>query len=224
MFFRLCLIFKTVFVRQLLIGIACLGLTGINLPAWSTEAVSKTPKILVYGDSLSAAYGIAQQQGWVALLQEKLSSQNYGYEVINASVSGETTSGGLSRFDAALTANKPSIVILELGANDGLRGLPVKTMKANLGQMIKLSKTAGAEVLIIGMQIPPNYGPQYAKSFRQTYPQLSEKHQSPLVDFMLTDIAAKPDLIQADGLHPNALAQPIILHNIWPQLLTMLKK
>jgi acyl-CoA thioesterase-1 len=199
-------------------------MVSFSLPAWSAESANKTQNILVYGDSLSAAYGIAQQQGWVALLQERLSRQNYGYDVINASVSGETSSGGLSRFNAALVASKPAIVILELGANDGLRGLPVEAMKANLGQMIKLSKTAGAAVLIIGMQIPPNYGPQYTKSFSQTYAQLSQKHQSPLVDFMLTDIAAKPDLIQPDGLHPNALAQPIILHNIWQQLQAMLKQ
>lgn len=229
MFFRLCLMFKTVFIRQLFIGIACLGLTGvgfatISLPAWSAPTVTEHQKILVYGDSLSAAYGIAQQQGWVALLQARLSSQNYGYEVVNASVSGETSSGGLSRLSAALSASKPTVVILELGANDGLRGLPLKAMQANLEQMIKLSQTAGAEVLIIGMQIPPNYGPEYTKSFRQTYPQLSQKHKTALVGFMLEDIAAKPDLIQADGLHPNAQAQPIILQNIWPQLQAMLKK
>jgi acyl-CoA thioesterase-1 len=231
--------FKTVCLRQFLVGVTCLGLTGLgltglgltglglatmSLPAWSAAVASEKPTILVFGDSLSAAYGIAQQQGWVALLQEKLNSQNYGYDVINASVSGETTSGGLSRLGQALAAKQPAIVILELGANDGLRGLPVKAMKTNLEQMIKLSKAAGAEVLIIGMQIPPNYGPQYAKSFRQTYAQLSKKHKTALVAFMLEDIAAKPDLIQPDGLHPNAQAQPIVLQNIWPQLQAMLQK
>lgn len=224
MLFRLGLRFKTVFLRLCLIGTAGLGLASLSLPAWSAPTATENPTILVFGDSLSAAYGIAQQQGWVALLQEKLSRDNYAYQVVNASVSGETTSGGLSRLSQALAASKPAIVILELGANDGLRGLPVKAMKANLGKMIKLSKTAGATVLIIGMQIPPNYGPQYTKSFRQSYAQLSQQHKTALVGFMLDDIAAKPELIQADGLHPNALAQPIVLDNIWPQLQPMLKK
>jgi len=224
MLFRLGLRFKTVCLRLCLIGTAGLGLVGFSLPAGCAPTATAKPTILVYGDSLSAAYGIAQQQGWVALLQEKLSRDNYAYQVVNASVSGETTSGGLSRLSQALAANKPAIVILELGANDGLRGLPVKAMQTNLGKMIKLSKTAGASVLIIGMHIPPNYGPQYTKSFHQSYAQLSQQHKIAVVGFMLDDIAAKPELIQADGLHPNALAQPIVLQNIWPQLRPMLKK
>ncbi|MDD2932521.1 MAG: arylesterase [Methylotenera sp.] len=214
MLFRLFLVLKT----------ALLSLCILGLVAWAPAANAENPKILIVGDSLSAAYGIPQQQGWAALLQKKLQLKNYRYDVVNASMSGETTSGGASRINTALQKTKPTIVILELGANDGLRGLPINEMITNLSNIIRQSKQSGAKVLLIGMQIPPNYGPKYAEAFSQSYQRLSQEHKIPLVPFMLKNIAVQPDLIQQDGLHPNALAQPMILENIWPQLKLLLKR
>lgn len=214
MVFRFLLMFKCVVV-------SLLGLSFVALP---TAAIAKNSTILIYGDSLSAAYGISQQQGWATLLQKKLISQHYQYDVINASISGETSSGGLSRLPFALTKFKPNIIVLELGANDGLRGLSVKEMSKNLSAMIMLSKKAKVKVLLVGMRIPPNYGPKYTTSFSQTYRQLSLQHKVSLVPFMLENIAAKPKLIQDDGLHPNVLGQPLILENIWQELQVLLKK
>jgi acyl-CoA thioesterase-1 len=214
MVFRFLLMFKCVVV-------SLLGLSFVALP---TAAIAKNSTILIYGDSLSAAYGISQQQGWATLLQKKLISQHYQYDVINASISGETSSGGLSRLPFALTKFKPNIIVLELGANDGLRGLSVKEMSKNLSAMIMLSKEAKVKVLLVGMRIPPNYGPKYTTSFSQTYRQLSLQHKVSLVPFMLENIAAKPKLIQDDGLHPSVLGQPMILENIWQELQVLLKK
>lgn len=236
-FFRLFLEIKSVFkflilkrlaVSQLLRGLSCLSLSCLCLcvmPSAVTAqtALTETPTILVYGDSLSAAYGISQQQGWAALLQKKLNDEGYAYKVMNASISGETTSGGLSRIRAKLAETKPAIVILALGANDGLRGLPIKEMASNLNAMIESSKKAGAKVLLLGMKIPPNYGLNYTNGFSQAYTQLSQKHKISLVPFMLENVAAKAKLIQDDGLHPNALGQPIILDNLWPVLKQILK-
>jgi acyl-CoA thioesterase-1 len=219
MFFRLLFIFK---IKKLILLV--ISLLSLSFVSCETQANAVYPKILVYGDSLSASYGVAKEQGWVAILQKKLNVQHYQYEVINASISGETTSGGLTRFTSTLAKTKPSIIILELGANDGLRGLPVKEMSKNLSTMISLSKEAKVRVLLIGMRIPPNYGPKYTELFSNTYPQLSQQHQIPLVPFMLENIAAHPNLIQDDGLHPNALGQPMIIDNIWPELHLLLKK
>lgn len=210
---------KRLFISQLIVGLSCLSIV-----AWSSTAVAEAPVILVYGDSLSAAYGIPQQQGWAALLQNKLKDQRYNYQVINASISGETTSGGLSRLSAKLAETKPTIVILGLGGNDGLRGLPIKEMNNNLDAMIQSSKKSGAKVLLLGMKIPPNYGPSYTNAFSQTFPQLSKTYQTALVPFMLENVAGKQNLIQDDGLHPNVLGQPIILDNLWETLKTLLKK
>ena len=216
---------KRLAVSQLLSHLSCLGLLLI-LPtsAFAQTTDISTPTILVYGDSLSAAYGIPQQQGWAALLQKKLNDEGYAYKVMNASISGETTSGGLSRMKAKLAETKPAIVILALGANDGLRGLPIREMTVNLNTMIESSKKSGAKVLLLGMKIPPNYGLNYTNAFSQTYIQLSQVHKISLVPFMLENVAAKAKLIQDDGLHPNALGQPIILDNIWPALKPILKK
>lgn len=219
MFFRFLLKFQYLAISVL--GVSVLSITFVACPL---AAMAENSKILVYGDSLSAAYGLKQQEGWPVLLQNKLSSQHYQYSVINASVSGETSSSGLSRFSNTLAKFKPKIIILELGANDGLRGLSIKEMTANLDAMIKESKKANAKVMLVGMKIPPNYGAKYTESFSQTYARLSEKHQLTLVPFMLENIAAKPGLIQDDGLHPNALGQPMILENIWPKLQLMLNK
>lgn len=208
MFFRLFLVLRFLIV----------SLYFTSFVAWSTPAAAANPKILIYGDSLSAAYGIPQQQGWAALLQKKLIHEKVHYDVINASASGETTSGGLSRFASTLKQTQPEIVILELGANDGLRGLPIQELRANLSAMIQQSKKSGAKVLLVGMKIPPNYGAKYTEAFSQSYQQLSKQHKIPLVAFMLENVAAQPDLIQQDGLHPNVVGQAIVLENIWPKL------
>lgn len=210
--------------RLLFISLVSFSLLSFSFVASISHANAANPTILVYGDSLSAAYGLKKSQGWVALLQKKLDAQHYQYTTINASISGETTSGGLSRLSNTLAKTKPNIIIIELGANDGLRGLPVKEMKANLDAIIKQSKKINAKVLLIGMKIPPNYGPQYTEAFSQTYQQLSLQHQVALVPFMLDNIAAKPTLIQDDGLHPNALAQSMLLDNIWPTLQQLLSR
>ncbi|MDP3210743.1 arylesterase [Methylotenera sp.] len=214
MLFRLLLVLKTLL----------LSLFFSSFVAWSVPAYAENPKIMIYGDSLSAAYGIPQQKGWASLLQQKLVSEHYQYDVVNASISGETTSGGASRIRNALSQIKPNIIILELGANDGLRGLPIESMIANLNTIIQEGKKSGAKILLVGMKIPPNYGPQYTKLFSQSYLKLSQEHQIPLVPFMLENIAAKTNLIQDDGLHPNAIAQPLVLDNIWSQLKILLKK
>lgn len=222
MLFRLLLVFN--FMLKFVSKSVFLSLLFLNFVAWSGLVFAENAKIMVYGDSLSAAYGIPQQQGWASLLQKKLDAERYQYKVINTSISGETTSGGASRIQRALAQNKPNIVILELGANDGLRGLPIQEMTSNLNTIIQQSKKSGAKILLLGMKIPPNYGPQYTKRFSQSYVQLSQQHNIPLVPFMLENIAAKVHLIQDDGLHPNATAQPLVLDNIWPQLKPLLKK
>ncbi len=214
MLFRLLLNLKTALVSLCLSGFV----------AWCIPAYASQQTILVYGDSLSAAYGLPQQQGWVALLQQKLQQENKQANVINASISGETTHGGLTRIDSVLAKFKPDIVILELGANDGLRGLPNKTTRANLEELLKKIKNTGAKVLLVGMKMPPNYGVAYTAEFSAIYPALAKAHRAGLVPFMLENVAAKPELIQDDGLHPNAKGQPLILNNIWPHLETLLKK
>jgi acyl-CoA thioesterase I len=191
----------------------------------TVSAKAETPVILVFGDSISAGYGLARvEQGWVALLQTRLKEQEYGYQVVNASVSGETTAGGLARLPRALMLHQPKIVILELGGNDGLRALPIAQMRANLVRMIDLSTAAGAEVLLLGMRIPPNYGPDYTEQFRLCYTEVARDKKLPLVPFLLNDIALKPNLMQADGIHPNELGQPILMANIWPSLKPLLRR
>jgi len=188
-------------------------------------APAEAPVILVFGDSISAGYGLARvEQGWVALLQTRLKEQEYGYQVVNASVSGETTAGGLARLPRALMLHQPKIVILELGGNDGLRALPIAQMRANLVRMTDLSTAAGAEVLLLGMRIPPNYGPEYTEQFRMCYTEVARDKKLPLVPFLLNDIALKPNLMQADGIHPNELGQPILMANIWPSLKPLLRR
>lgn len=176
------------------------------------------PVILVYGDSLSAAYRMPQQQGWVSLLQQRLQTQGYPYHVVNASVSGETTSGGLSRLQITLRQHKPDIVLLELGANDGLRGLPLAHMRNNLEAMIKAIQATGADVILLGIMIPPNYGPKYTQEFSQSFTELAKRFNLPRVNFLLEGVAGKPELTLDDGLHPSAVAQPRILENVWKVL------
>jgi len=188
-------------------------------------APAEAPVILVFGDSISAGYGLARiEQGWAALLQTRLRQQEYGYQVVNASVSGETTAGGLARLPRALMLHQPKIVILELGGNDGLRALPIAQMRANLVRMIDLSTAAGAQVLLLGMRIPPNYGPDYTEQFRLCYTDVARDKKLPLVPFLLNGIALTPNLMQADGIHPDELGQPILLANIWTSLQPLLRR
>ena len=190
----------------------------------ATASAYSAPKtVLVLGDSLSAEYGLARGAGWVALAEQKLKQNHIDAEVVNASVSGETTSGGRSRLPALLNKYKPSVVVIELGANDGLRGLPVTAAEANLRAMSEAAAKADAKVMLIGMRMPPNYGRDYADKFYAMYGKLSQDIKAPLVPFMLEGVAEKPQLFQADRLHPLAEAHPIILANIWPVLQKTIK-
>ncbi len=184
--------------------------------AFSCAADAKV--IVVLGDSISASYGIEVRQGWVALLQDKLTQAHSGWTMVNESISGETSIGGLARIDTALQRHKPAIVLLELGANDGLRGLSPERMKANLAEMIRRSRAAGAEVLLLAMKIPPNYGKRYTDLFYAVYQDLAREYRVTLVPFILQDVALHKELMQKDGFHPNQLAQPIIAGHVWKYL------
>ncbi|SFG69283.1 acyl-CoA thioesterase-1 [Duganella sp. CF458] len=195
----------------------------ILLSSAATNAYSASKTVLVVGDSLSAEYGISRGAGWVALLDQRLKDQKLPVSVVNASVSGETTSGGRTRLPALLSKHKPTIVIIELGANDGLRGLPVAAAESNLRAMVGESRKAGAQVLLVGIRIPPNYGREYADKLFAMYGILSKDLKTPLAPFMLDGVAQKPELFQPDRMHPLASAHPIILGNIWPHLQPILK-
>jgi acyl-CoA thioesterase-1 len=204
-----------------------IGACALSIGFWVIalqNAAAADRTILVFGDSLSAAYGLRPEQGWVALLDKRLRTQGYGYNVVNASVSGETTSGGLQRLPRALELNKPLILVLELGANDALRGLPLSNAKDNLSKMVDLAGKAGVRVLLVGMRIPPNYGPKYTADFVQMYADLSARYRAPLVPFLLQSVALDSSRMQEDGLHPNALGEPAVLDTLWPQLVPLLKK
>jgi acyl-CoA thioesterase-1 len=179
--------------------------------------------LLVFGDSLAAAYGIAQARGWVALLAERLKRSRPDYSVVNASISGETTAGGAARFARALETHKPRIVILQLGANDGLRGLPVGEMKRNLGRMIEAAQNSGARVLLLGMRMPPNYGPDYTRAFENAFAEVAKQYRTALVPFLLEDIAQRDELFQPDRIHPTEAAQPLILERVWKALVPLLE-
>ncbi len=179
------------------------------------------PVILVLGDSLSAEYGLKRGSGWVALLEQRLAQQKVSAKVVNASISGETTSGGRSRLPALLAQHKPTHVLIELGGNDALRGLPLDGTEDNLSQMTQAAQKAGARVLIVGMQVPPNYGGDYARRFSGLFEKVAKQHKAALVPFFLQGVADGPDarsLFQADGIHPRAEAQPRMLDNVWPEL------
>ena len=194
-------------------------------PTGAGRAATVAPgTIVVLGDSLSAGYGIRLEQGWVALLQGRLKSEGYEYRVINASVSGETTGGALARLPRALAQHRPAIVIVELGANDGLRGLPIAEVRANFESIIDLAQRAGAGIVLIGMRVPPNYGPAYTRAFHDLYGELAREHRLALVPFLLADVALQDSLMQEDGLHPNAAGQPKLLEQVWPMLKPLLKK
>jgi acyl-CoA thioesterase-1 len=202
-------------VRRL---IALLALTVFCLPA--ARGAGQT--IVVVGDSLSSGYGIAAEQSWVALLEDRLQAEGYGYQVVNASIAGDTSAGGLARLPRLLSLHMPELVVLELGGNDGLRGQPVRTLRDNLEKMIALARDSGARVLLAGIQIPPNYGSAYTQSLASVYPELAQQHEIELVEFLLADVALNRDLMQGDGIHPNAAGQRIVFENVWRVLKPML--
>jgi acyl-CoA thioesterase-1 len=197
------------------------GFAG-TLPAWAApQPPSRNSTILVVGDSLSAEYGLKRGSGWVALMELRLAQEKIGTKVVNASISGDTTSGGRSRLATLLTLHKPALVIIELGSNDALRGLPLQMTQDNLQAMTAAAQGAGAKVLLIGMQVPPNYGQDYANRFASTFATVAKANKAALVPFMLKDVADGPDaqrLFQNDRLHPNEAAHPIILNNLWPTI------
>lgn len=190
---------------------------------FSLPARADAPVILILGDSLSAGYGIPVERGWVNLLQLRLAERSFPHRVVNASISGDTTAGGLSRLPAALEHDHPAIVILELGANDGLRGQPIMTLAANLSRLIEQAQQAGSRVLLAEMRIPPNYGPAYTQKFQATFGQLAKHYDILLIPFLLDGVAGDPALIQDDGLHPRAEAQGRILDNVWAVLEPVLR-
>lgn len=197
-------------------------LTGAAL--CGPAAAAQAPRIMVFGDSLSAAYNIDPRQGWVALLEAKIKASDPKAAVINASISGETTQGGLARIKTDLVLHKPTHVLLELGANDALRGLPLAATRANLEGMIRAIQAAKATPVIVGLQIPPNYGPDYATKFQDLYPSLAKQFKVPLVPFLLQGMAERRELFLPDGLHPTAAAQAMVLDNVWPTLQAALHK
>lgn len=194
------------------------GCLGLLLLAQNATAGT----LLVVGDSISAAFGLETRDGWVSLLAERLEREAPQWQVVNASVSGDTSAGGLSRLPALLDAHAPQLVLIELGGNDGLRGQPPLQLQQNLAAMIAQSRAAGAQVLLLGMKLPPNYGPRYTRAFEQVYVDLAERKQVPLVPFFLEGVGGVDGMVQADGIHPTAAAQPILLENLWPTLQPLL--
>ncbi len=201
----------------LLVGLALSSLV-------QAQGNSNKPVILIVGDSLSAGYGVAVDSTWVALLGRRLASQGYGHRVVNASVSGETTGGARARLPRALQVHQPSVVVIELGGNDALRGLPLQQIRDNLANLIEQSQAAGSKVVLLGMRIPPNYGTTYAEGFHALYAELAKKYDVALVEFFLDGVALDETLMQDDGIHPSVKAQSRLLENAWPALRTTLKK
>lgn len=195
-----------------------LRLRWIGLALLLLAAPLRAEVWLVVGDSISAAFGLDTTQGWVALLQKRLDQQGKSIRVVNASISGDTSAGGLARLPVLLAEHRPALVMIELGGNDGLRGTPLAQLQQNLANMIAASKSSGAQVLLLGMRLPPNYGKRYTEGFAGVYEQLAAAHQVPLLPFFLEGVGGVPGLMQADGIHPTAAAQPRLLDNIWPLL------
>lgn len=204
-----------------------LALAGCTSALWGRALAQdgKDPVILVVGDSLSAEYGLQRGSGWVALLEERLEREKVQARVVNASISGDTTSGGRSRLPALLRKHRPTLVVIELGGNDALRGLPLKMTRENLATMARLAREAGARVLLLGMEMPPNYGAKYGQEFREVFTAVAETEKTALVPFFLKGVADTPDptaLFQADRIHPNEAAQPTMRDNVWPALRKLL--
>ncbi len=200
---------------------------GLSPATWAQTATkAPLPVVLIVGDSLSAEYGLRRGSGWVALLQAEMDRQGPAASVVNASISGDTTSGGRSRLPALLRQHQPQVVVIELGGNDALRGLPLSMTQDNLNEMTRLSKAAGARVLLLGMEMPPNYGAQYSAAFKRLYNDVAKTHSVALVPFFLAGVADGPDplaLFQRDRIHPNETAQPIMMRNVWPALRRLLR-
>lgn len=190
----------------------------------SAQASDRLRTLLIVGDSLSAGFGLEPGEDWATLLQNRLKAKGYGYRVVNASITGDTTTGGLGRLPRALRIHQPSIVLIELGGNDGLRGTPVGLVEDNLAQMIRLSQEAGVRVVLAGMQIPPNYGPRYVSEFSAVFPRLATTYDVALIDFILDGVALSRELMQPDGIHPNAAAQQQLLDNAWPAIEKEIRK
>ena len=190
----------------------------LNVPTFGTEA----PTVLVFGDSLSAGYGIEVDQSWATLLQDRLKEQGYEHRVVNASISGDTTEGGAARIAQAIESFSPALIILELGGNDGLRGIPPSRMRDNLRTIIETSTESGAAVVLLGIRIPPNYGQRYIEEFDDVFRQLATELEVPWIEFFMEGIALNEELMQSDGIHPNAIAQPLLLDNAWPSIHTAL--
>ncbi len=186
----------------------------ICVQSYATE----TPTVLVFGDSLSAGHGIEVDQSWTALLQSRLDNQGYEHQVINASIGGDTTESGAARIGQAIETFAPSLIILELGGNDGLRGIPADRMRGNLHKIIKTSKDSGAAVVLLGIRIPPNYGQRYIEDFDNVFRELANELDVPWIEFFMEGVALHDELMQSDGIHPNADAQPILLDNAWPMI------
>ena len=193
---------------------------GLALMCMAQNAAAGT--VLIVGDSISAAFGLDTRQGWVSLLEQRLKTEGFDDKVVNASISGDTSAGGLARLPALLSAHKPDLVILELGGNDGLRGQPPTQLQQNLAAMIDSSRASGAKVLLLGMQLPPNYGRRYTDAFARVYSTLAEEKDVPLVPFFLKEIGGVPGMMQGDGLHPSVAAQGKLLENVWPTLKPLL--
>ncbi|VXC63759.1 multifunctional acyl-CoA thioesterase I and protease I and lysophospholipase L1 [Pseudomonas sp. 8Z] len=193
---------------------------ALSLLFWAQGAWAGT--LLVVGDSISAAFGLDSRQGWVALLEKRLQDEGFDHQVINASISGDTSAGGLARLPALLTAHRPQVVIIELGGNDGLRGQPPMQLQQNLASMVEKSQQAGAKVLILGMRLPPNYGQRYTTAFAQVFTDVARSSEAPLVPFFLEGVGGVPGMMQADGIHPNVTAQPVLLDNAWSVLKPLL--
>jgi acyl-CoA thioesterase-1 len=191
--------------------IVSLALAVVFLPA--ARGAGQT--IVVVGDSLSSGYGVGAGQSWVAMLEDRLQAEGYDYKIVNASIAGDTSAGGLARLPRLLAQHDPELVVIELGGNDGLRGTPVATLRDNLTKMIELSRDSGAEVVLAGMQIPPNYGTTYTQALAEVYPQLAERYDAALIDFLLADVALNRELMQPDGIHPNAAGQKVVFANVW---------
>lgn len=185
--------------------------------------VHAAPTLLVFGDSLSAGYGLTPGSGWVNLLEQRMKSAGYAYRIVNASVSGETTAGGATRIEAALREHRPAIIVIELGGNDGLRGLPIEQMRKNLAAIIETSERRGAEPILLGMRLPPNYGTSYTTKFQDMYSGLARRYKIPLVPFLLGRIATRADYFQLDMVHPTAAAQGLILEEVWTHLEPVLR-
>ncbi|WP_397378444.1 arylesterase [Pseudomonas sp.] len=194
--------------------------TALSLLLCGSSAYAGT--LLVVGDSISAAFGMDTRQGWVALLEKRLDEQGFDHQVVNASISGDTSAGGAARLPALLAEHQPELVIIELGGNDGLRGQPPAQLQQNLAAMVQASQQKGAQVLILGMQLPPNYGQRYTTAFAAVFPQVASEFSVPLVPFVLEGVGGVPEMMQADGIHPTAEAQPRLLENVWPTLKPLL--